>query len=79
MISVPSEAPAWARQLALDIEEQIELAWVRPLPVFTTLDHPSPTDIRWLWRPFILSDGAGNKWVVISNGTTLRYLEGTAV
>lgn len=83
MIDLPPDAPPWARKLvqklAQDIENEIELAWSRPLPVFTTADRPAATDPRWLWRPFVLSDGAGDKWVVISNGTTLRFLEGTAV
>lgn len=61
------------------IDEQIELAWSRPLPLFTVADRPAASDLRWLWRPVVLTDGAGNKWVAISNGTTWRYLEGTAV
>lgn len=68
-----------SQRLRPAIERMIEDAWSRPLPVFTTLSHPSATDKRWLWRPIVISDGAGNKWVAISNGTTWRYLEGTAV
>lgn len=79
MIELPPDAPTWARQLAQSMEEEIELAVTRPLPIFTLLDRPNATDPKWLWRPFVLTNGAGNKWVVISNGTTLRYLEGTAV
>ena len=66
-------------QLKPIIQAMIDAAQTRPLQVFTTSDKPDPTDRRWLWRPFVLSDGAGNRWVAISNGTTLRYLEGTAV
>lgn len=79
MITLPPDSPPWLRQVIAQIEEKIELAVASPLPVFTLADRPAATDPKWLWRPFILSDGAGNKWVVISNGTTLRYLEGTAV
>lgn len=79
MIDLPPEAPTWARQLAERMEEEIELAISRPLPTFTLADRPSATDLKWVWRPYVLTNGAGNKWVVISNGTTLRYLEGTAV
>lgn len=61
------------------IQQLIDDAMSSPLPIFTVSSHPDATDKRWLWRPFVLTDGAGNKWVVISNGTTLRYLEGTAV
>ena len=79
MITLPADAPEWARVMAQEIQQEIENAWTRPLQVFSTTNKPSPTDPRWLWRPFVVSDGAGNKWVAISNGTTLRYLEGSAV
>lgn len=79
MITLDSNAPAWARGLVTQIEQEIENAWTRPLPIFTTTTMPTVTDRKWLWRPFVVSNGAGNKWVAISNGTTFRYMEGTAV
>lgn len=79
MMPLPPDAPEWARKILEYIDKQISLAQSSPLPVFTLADRPLATDPLWLWRPFVLSDGAGNKWVVISDGTTLRYLEGTAV
>lgn len=79
MIQLPPDAPEWARQLADGVEREIDLALNAPLPVFTLADRPAADDLKWVWKPYVLSDGAGNKWVVISNGTTVRYLEGTGV
>ena len=60
------------------IKQMIEEAWTRPLQVFTVANQPAANDPKWLRRPYVVSDGAGSKWVAISNGTTRRYLEGTA-
>lgn len=79
MIIIDRSAPTWAQRLVQSITQAIENVWVRPLPVFTTTTLPTATDARWLWRPVVVSNGAGNKWVAISNGTEWRYLEGTAV
>lgn len=78
-IPISDEAPEWAQIFAKAVGVAIEGALTRPLPVFTTLTLPSATDKHWLWRPIVVSNGAGDRWVAISNGTTWRYLEGTAV
>lgn len=78
MITLDQDAPLWAQRLKTSIEQEMEALWTRPLQIFTVATMPDPTDKRWLWRPFVVTDGAANKWVAISNGTTIRYLEGTA-
>jgi hypothetical protein len=78
-IQLDMGAPEWAQRFKLAIEAAIEAAWTRPLPIFTVATIPSATNKKWLWRPVVVTDGAGNKWVAISNGTAWRYLEGTAV
>lgn len=78
MITLDQNAPSWAHDMLRQINAAF-LAAPTPLPVFTVATVPSATDKNWLWRPIAISDGAGNKFVAISNGTAWRYLEGTAV
>lgn len=78
-INLDMAAPSWAHRFRQAIEVALEQLWARPLPVFTVATLPTATDRKWLWRPVAVSDGAGNKFVAISNGTAWRYLEGTAV
>lgn len=47
------------------------------LTPFTVANKPAAAD--YPWKLIFLSDGAGNKFVAVSNGTAWHYLEGTAV
>lgn len=78
-IPISGDAPPWAQQFAVQVGLAIEMAMTRPLPVFTTTTMPSATDKKWLWRPVAVSNGAGNRWIAISNGAAWRYADGTAV
>jgi|GEM_PF-2745622 hypothetical protein len=79
MINLDQTAPSWAHRFKQAIEIALEQLWTRPLPVYTVATLPTPTDKKWLWRQIAVSDGAGNKFVAVCNGTAWYYLQGTAV
>jgi hypothetical protein len=49
----------------------------KPLPKYTILTLPPATDHEG--TPLYVSNGAGNRHLVISNGTAWYYADGTAV
>ena len=64
-----------------DIENYVNDTLSAPvrLPRFTVAELLQiPTD-RYPYKLFAVTDGAGNRWAAMSNGTTWRYLDGTAV
>jgi len=65
--------------LVRDIEAEIErrLAAPRPLPEFTVTTLPPAN--QYAGCAAWVTDGAADKYVVISNGTAWFYAEGTAV
>ena len=78
-IAASNGAPPWGIKLAADAQQAIDALprmFVSNKP-FTVATVPSAS--KWPWRLIILSDGAANKYVAISNGTAWHYMEGTAV
>ena len=79
MIPLDSSAPQWAQVLARNIDKAIDanlVTFVRKLP-YTVATVPSAAS--YPWKMIFLSDGAGSKFVAVSNGSAWYYLEGTAV
>lgn len=77
-IKARGDAPPWGVKLAEDVQVAIDA-----LPKMFVSNKPFtvatlPTAARYPWRLAIVSDGAANKFVVISNATAWYYLEGTA-
>ena len=78
-VPIDGNAPQWAQDFAVAVGRTLEEALTRPLEIFTLTTLPSATDKRWLWRPIVITNGAANKFIAISNGTAWYYTEGTAV
>jgi hypothetical protein len=49
------------------------------LPRFTAAELVQVPAARYPYRLVAVTDGAGNRWAAMSNGTTWRYLDGTSV
>lgn len=64
-----------------DIQNYVENVLTGPLalPRYTVANLLLIPVDRYPYRIFAVTDGAGNRWAAISNGTTWRYLDGTAV
>jgi hypothetical protein len=79
VISFDSLAPFWAHQFLAELIPFLEdeFAQPRPLPKTTLAELPDATTHEGC--RFYVSDGAGDKYEVISNGTAWFYQEGTPV
>ena len=55
-----------------------ERQFISPTPVLAA-SLTAAVAARYPWKLAIVSDGAGNRFVAVSNGTAWRYLDGTAV
>jgi hypothetical protein len=79
MITAPAQAPLWAQDFARAIDQavQTQIGPFVSLRPFTVADKPAAA--KFPWKLIFLSDGAANKFVVVSNGTAWYYIEGTAV
>lgn len=64
-----------------DIQEFIQNLMSGPvmLPKYTAAELVLIPADRYPFKLFAVTDGAGNRWAAMSNGTTWRYLDGTAV
>lgn len=85
MITAPSSAPAWAHDLAKSVDGALDRniwPWISRRTYTVTQLTGTPGATLAATYPFMLarvSNGAGNKYVAISNGVAFYYLEGTAV
>ena len=80
-IIAPVEAPRWGHDLAQSAQEEVDRAmwpYIQMKPLLVA-DLTAALAAKYPWRKAIVSDGAGNKYEAISNGTAFYYLEGTAV
>lgn len=76
MITVDSNAPIWAQQLARQIQQEIENAWTRPLPAFTVATLPPATTASWFGRIVRLTNGTSGKPLAVCNGVNWIYPDG---
>jgi hypothetical protein len=78
VITAPSGSPQFAHDLARSAQTAVDdIAQVFiSNQAFTVATLPAAS--RFIYKMAIVSDGAGNKFVVISNGTAWYYLEGSA-
>lgn len=82
MATIDATAPEWAKRFADDVNRDLEAVRGRSrrpfrLPSFTVANMPDARD--WPACIVFVSDGAGNKWLAASNGTSWRYADGSAV
>lgn len=80
-VRAPSNAPDWAFNLARDIQGEIDIArtmFISRTP-FTVAELTAALAALHPWKLAIVSDGATNKFVAVSNGSAFYYMEGTAV
>ena len=80
-VSAGAGAPSWGIKLAQDTQQAIDALprmFISAKP-FVVADLTAAFAANFPWRLAIVSDGAANKFIAISNGTAFYYLEGTAV
>ena len=79
-ITVPADAPPWARQLADDVSRELRVR-ARGFPVvlasFPKTDLPDPA--RWLGAWIYVSDATGGAVPAFSNGTDWLRADTSAV
>jgi len=65
----------------IDIQDYLDAKMSAPiaLPKYTVANLLLVPASRYPFRLFAVTNGAGNRWAAMSNGTTWRYLDGTAV
>jgi hypothetical protein len=81
MITVAKDAPPWAFQLALQVQaalDQIGPAFIS-LRTFTVAQLTASMAQAYPFKLAFVSNGAGDKYVAVSNGVAFYYLNGTAV
>lgn len=81
MIQVPANAPPWAFSFAQQVQQALSgpgAMFISPRP-FTVAQLTAAMASQFPWKLALVSDGAANKFVAISNGVGFFYLEGTAV
>lgn len=76
MIVVDTAAPQWAHRLTQQIQQEIENAWTRALPVFTVATLPPASSASWIGRVVRLTNGTSGKPLAVSNGTNWIYPDG---
>jgi hypothetical protein len=80
-LKAPFNAPRSTQALAEDVQHRIDdnrSLFISPKP-FTVAQLTAGMATRFPWRIAIVSNGVGNKFLAISNGTAFYYMEGTAV
>lgn len=77
MIQIDNSAPAWAHQFVIELINHMEdeFSRPRPLPEVTVANLPDATTCAGC--RYYVNDGASDKYIVISNGTSWFYPEGT--
>lgn len=80
-IDVPAAAPPWVTPLTRDTQREIDQARSPfiSLKPFVVADLTAAMASLYPWKLAIVSDGAANKFLAISNGTAFYYVQGTAV
>jgi hypothetical protein len=80
-ITVDQSAPAWAHQLASDINADLERLQARRvplrLPTYVKADLPSASTYSWCW--IYVSDEAGGATPAFSDGSAWRRAADRAV
>ena len=64
-----------------DIQDYLDAKLSAPpfLPKYTVVNLLLIPPSRYPFRLFAVTNGAGNRWAAMSDGSTWRYLDGTAV
>lgn len=81
MITAPGNAPNWAHDFARTADAALQAnSWpfISKTP-YLVAELTATLAALYPFRFAIVSNGAGNKLVAISNGSAFYYLEGTAV
>lgn len=79
-VYIDQSAPFWAQQMERQINQDVLQASLGPFmsrTPFTAASMPDATQNAW--KLAFVSDGAGDKFVAVSNGVAWYYLEGTPV
>lgn len=80
-VQAPANAAPWAHSFAQTIQRGISECGPLfiSLKPFTVAQLTAGMATQFPWKLAFVSNGAGNKFVAVSNGTAFYYLEGTAV
>lgn len=80
-ISVPADASPQLRALVASIQTEIDMArspFISQSP-YTVAELTTGLAALNPWKLAVVTDGAANKYLAISNGTAFYYVQGTAV
>lgn len=80
ILTVDTQAPPYIFDLVRKLNillTQAQLGAFVSMAPYTVAAKPDAT--LFAWKLIFLSDGAGNKFVAVSDGTAWYYLEGTPV
>ena len=79
MLTVNSDAPVWAFDMAREVEREMAASLSQPfrLPAYTGANLPAV--LRWNNCAIIVSDEAGGRTIATSDGTNWRRVSDGAV
>jgi hypothetical protein len=78
-LRTPAGAPGWLQGFAREIETWTDARGRGPLALTAYSKTALPSAADYPFALIAVSDGAGNRFAAVSNGSAWYYLDGTAV